>query len=142
MWANLTARNVTKCSAEGPVPAAMNNNRIVLTKEGLAATGTHPYTAEQPIDMWRGNLSGGTRRIFDFLVASNGLSNQSGTRGNVDEIDFRRRGEGTLGSGTLAGLLGKSQAAQQQAPQRERGNRKMRRFFSHGGASRGYLKFR
>src|SRR5207249_6128000 len=26
MWANLTSRNVTKCSAEGPVPAAMNRS--------------------------------------------------------------------------------------------------------------------
>ncbi len=48
----------------------IDNNRIALTKEGLATTGTLPQIAEQPIDMWRGNLSGGARRIFDFLVAS------------------------------------------------------------------------
>ncbi len=47
-----------------------DNNRIALTTEGLAATGTLPHSPEQPVDMWRGNLSGGARRIFDFLVAS------------------------------------------------------------------------
>jgi len=48
----------------------IDNNRIALTQEGLATTGTLPQIAEQPIDMWRENLSGGARRIFDFLVAS------------------------------------------------------------------------
>jgi FtsZ-binding cell division protein ZapB len=47
-----------------------DTNRIALTNEGLAATGTFSHTAEQPVEMWRGNLSGGARRIFDFLVAS------------------------------------------------------------------------
>jgi hypothetical protein len=51
----------------------IDSNQISLTQQGLQALG---MTAQQPenekhtIDMWRENLSGGARRIFDFLVSS------------------------------------------------------------------------
>src|SRR5690348_6803159 len=36
MWANLTIRNVSKCSAEGPVPAATISNRMSTYSYDLA----------------------------------------------------------------------------------------------------------
>jgi predicted transcriptional regulator len=61
-------RYLSQLKSQGYI--TIHNNHIALTKEGFAATGTVPQSLEQPVDMWRGNLSGGAQRIFDFLVTN------------------------------------------------------------------------
>src|SRR3989440_4035821 len=61
-------RDLSQFKSQGYITT--NNNRITLTTEGVAVTRTLPQSPEQPVEMWRGNLSGGARRIFEFLVAS------------------------------------------------------------------------
>ncbi len=51
---------------------AIDGHQIRLTHQGLQEAGTtpeQPKTSEKVIEMWKGNLSGGTRRIFDVLTA-------------------------------------------------------------------------
>lgn len=46
-------------------------SEVSITEEGLACIGTEkpaPQTQQEILDMWRSNLTGGARRIFDVLV--------------------------------------------------------------------------
>jgi hypothetical protein len=48
------------------------SNQINITEAGLAFAGAYPQepqTQEQIITMWRENLQGGARRMFDILVS-------------------------------------------------------------------------
>ncbi len=50
----------------------IERNQVTITEAGLAFAGTYPYapqTQEQIITMWRENLQGGARRMFDILVS-------------------------------------------------------------------------
>ena len=50
----------------------IERNQVSITEAGLAFAGTYPYapqTQEQIITMWRENLQGGARRMFDILVS-------------------------------------------------------------------------
>jgi hypothetical protein len=50
----------------------IEHNQISITEAGLQFAGKHPHepqTQEQVITMWRENLQGGARRMFDILVS-------------------------------------------------------------------------
>ena len=49
----------------------IENNQVSITQAGLEFAGAYPQepqTQEQVITMWRENLQGGARRMFDILV--------------------------------------------------------------------------
>src|SRR5882762_5717413 len=58
--------------------------------------------------------------FFPLLIARHSLCGQPVARGDVEEIDPRRRWDGNLWTCTLSGLLGKHQASQQQKTHQER----------------------
>jgi uncharacterized protein len=50
----------------------VERNQVSITEAGLTFAGTYPHepqTQEQIITMWRENLQGGARRMFDILVS-------------------------------------------------------------------------
>ncbi len=51
----------------------IESNQVSITQAGLAFAGAYPQepqTQEQIITMWRENLQGGARRMFDILVSA------------------------------------------------------------------------
>ena len=50
----------------------IERNQVSITEAGLTFAGAYPHepqTQEQIITMWRENLPGGARRMFDILIS-------------------------------------------------------------------------
>ncbi len=73
---------------------------ISITEDGLNYIGTdkpRPQSQEEVLDMWRNNLTGGARRMFDVLVDA--------YPGQIDKAELGERTEMSYNSGTFGTYL-------------------------------------
>lgn len=73
---------------------------VSITEQGMNRVGTEkpkPMNQQEVLDMWRGNLSGGARRIFDVLVEV--YPHQ------IAKVELGERTEMSPGSGTFGTYL-------------------------------------
>jgi len=73
---------------------------ISITEEGLNYIGTdkpRPQSQEDVLDMWRNNLTGGARRMFDVLVDA--------YPGQIDKAELGERTDMSYNSGTFGTYL-------------------------------------
>ncbi len=73
---------------------------ISITEEGLNYIGTdkpRPQSQEEVLDMWRNNLTGGARRMFDILVDA--------YPGQIDKAELGERTDMSYNSGTFGTYL-------------------------------------
>lgn len=87
---------MSKLRTEGLIE--YDGNQVNITKSGRKAVGNvknAPQTTEEVIEMWRGNLTGGARRMFDHLVE---IYPKTISRDDLGEAVEMSAGSGTFGT--------------------------------------------